>query len=46
MKPTPEEIKLFLQGFEKMLQLLVRQNERAAKRALEKMKRAQEGEQD
>ena len=39
---TVNDVKMFLQGLEKMLQVLVQQNDAAFKRALEAQKRAQQ----
>lgn len=39
---TVDDVKMFIQGLEKMLQTLVQQNDAAFKRALDAQKRAQE----
>jgi hypothetical protein len=42
-KATADDVKLFLQGFEKMLQVLVQRNAEAFKRSIKRSKEAQEG---
>ena len=39
----PEEVKLFIQSFQRVLQVLVQQNDRAFQRAMEERKKAQQG---
>ena len=41
---TPEEVKMFLQNYEKMLSVLVQQNQKAFARAQQQMREALEGE--
>ncbi len=41
---TPEEVKLFIEGMMKMFNVLIQQQNAAAKRASEKLKKAIEGE--
>lgn len=41
---TPEEVKLFIQGMMKMFNILIQQQNAAAKRASEKLRKASEGE--
>lgn len=41
---TPEEVKMFMQGMLKMFNVIIQQQDAAYKRANEKLKKAEEGE--
>lgn len=43
---TPEEVKMFMQGMMKMFNVIIQQQDAAAKRASDKLKKAEEGEDD
>ncbi len=43
---TPQEVKMFLQGMMKMFNVIIQQQDAAAKRASDKLKKAEEGEDD
>ena len=43
---TPEEVKMFMQGMMKMFNVIIQQQDAAAKRARDKMKKAEQGEDD
>jgi len=43
---TPQEVKMFMQGMLKMFNVLIQQQNEAAQRAAERLKKAEEGEQE
>jgi hypothetical protein len=43
---SPEEVKMFIQGMMKMFNVMIQQQDAAAKRAAQKLKKAEEGQDD